>query len=204
MVVSVCPARADEQDISFFELHILSLSNLLQNIDGDGRSLEARLYTPDSLLLSPGFVVEKDASAYYTTVFHPHMDAVSLCLQDVFITAVVVISLLFLIPIMSKPVPLRRTLCVEGNSIVIHASGRFIDDAMVESNTVETWRRHFVQRPIDGDTCAVDDFLGCESGVLRGKEVEHAELVVAAPEAPGIAVRAFGVQREGGEGWACR
>jgi hypothetical protein len=102
----------------------------------------------------------------------------------------------------SESIPLRATLCIEGYGVVVDATGSFVDDMVVESHTIETWRGHLIQGPIDGDTGAVGDLFGGGGGVVWGEEVEHAELVGSAPETPGIAVRAIGVEREGGEGRA--
>lgn len=91
---------------------------------------------------------------------------------------------------MSEAIPLRRTLCVEGYGVVVYAAGSFVDDVVAEGDAVETWRRHFVEGPVYGDAGAVHDLLGGESGVGGREEVEHAELVGGAPEAPGVAVGA--------------
>lgn len=92
---------------------------------------------------------------------------------------------------MSETIPLRRTLRVESDRVVVYGARGFVDDAVAECDAVETRRRHFVQGPVDGDASAVLDLFGCGGGVGGGEEVQHAELVVGAPETPCIAVGAI-------------
>ena len=118
------------------------------------------------------------------------MDTIPLRAQHIFIGAIIVISLFFLVSVVSESIPLRTALRVEGDGIVIYTSRSFIDDVVAKSDAVETWRRHFVEGPVYGDAGAVFDFGGGEGGVGGCEEVEHAEFIGGAPEAPGVAVGA--------------
>lgn len=101
---------------------------------------------------------------------------------------------------MPKTIPLRATLRVERQSIVIHRPRRLVEDMLMKRLPIET--RYFwpIQCPICRDPDPMHDFFRRCDSVLRGQAVEHAELVVGAKETPGIALRAIRLEGKRCEG----
>lgn len=98
---------------------------------------------------------------------------------------------------MAKAVPLRATLSVESQDIVIHGPWSLVFDGMLKSRSPKTGDGHAVESPVGRHSHPLDNLLrGCR-GVLGGEQIEHAHLVVLAKESPRITGWAIWSKRQG-------
>jgi len=73
-----------------------------------------------------------------------------------------------LVRIMSKPIPLRTTLRIKLQRIIIHLPRRFIFDRLSERCAPKARSRHCVQWPVCGDADTLSYFLSGSTDFLWG------------------------------------
>lgn len=98
---------------------------------------------------------------------------------------------------MPKSIPLRRTLRIKRQRIIIHRPRLLMINILLECSSTETRHIWFIESPICRNSDPVDNFFGGSDGVGWCETVEHAELVAGAEEAPCVAPRTVFLQRKG-------
>lgn len=102
---------------------------------------------------------------------------------------------------MSKPIPLAATLSIERQDIVVDRSWRLVDDAMLVRVSAEAGERRLVQWPVERDSHTLAYLFGGGRRDSFGREeIQHAELVGWAEQAPCVAFGAILAESEGVEG----
>lgn len=128
------------------------------------------------------------------------MDAVHVGVGNVLLRPAAIVHLLLLVPVVAEAIPLAAGLRVEHERVVVDGARRLAPDGPLQRRTTEARARHVVQRQVGGDGGAVGDLARGGGLGLRRQEVEHADLVVVAEEAPGVAVGSVLAERQGVEG----
>jgi hypothetical protein len=101
---------------------------------------------------------------------------------------------------MPKPIPLRATLRIERQRIIIHGPGALVEDIMLERRAVEARHPRPVQRPVRRDPDPVLDLPRRRERVRRRQAVQHPQLVRGPEEAPRVTARTVLLERQSREG----
>lgn len=106
-------------------------------------------------------------------------------------------ELRILVPIMSEPIPLATRLRVEDERVVIHHPRCLVFDLLLERHAAKARPGEMVERQVRGYCSSVGNFAGGGDFDFGGEEVQHAEPVGGAEEAPGIAMGSILAEGEG-------
>lgn len=103
---------------------------------------------------------------------------------------------MFLVPKVSKAVPLGAALGIEGEHVVIDCAGGLVDDVLDKRLAIEAWFQHPFEEPVGADTRTVLNLFCCSRSVGWCEEVQHAALVVFTKQPPSIAWGPVFAERE--------
>ena len=189
---------SDEQYVALLESYLFLLDNLLQMFGLNCSALEG--FDLDPVSFGPSCPVKKDSPTNDASFLGPGIYTIDSTAVEIGFRLSVEELLGALIPVVPETIPLRATLCVKMNNIIINRPRRERQQVVVEALSAKEWSDRTIQGPIEGDADAFLHFRCCRSNRVGGDKIQSTELVIFAEKSPSITWRPFLVQREVVEG----